>query len=232
MILLVSSTSSLPSSNPPDPTRLQMLEGTSESQPASPALSRLADFGRARVRPRIILHCLPSKIEKNIIRKCQKMSSPWWKNTFYVWFFYFTQISWWYRRAGSWQLWLRSARREGDDGGRSFGMNRYHPCLWIRHPITWPLITAGASLKKKKKMIKTFFFFQRFVSLHWMWRPYAEPLPHYSRQPGQRHLYAAVMKTAQRPREKATVKWERRGKKTGGVLRKEGQSWKWNTEKK
>lgn len=146
MILLVSSTSSLPSSNPPDPTRLQMLEGASESQPASPALSRLADFGRARVRPRIILHCLPSKIEKNIIRKCQKMSSPWWKNTFYVWFFYFTQISWWYRRAGSWQLWLRSARREGDDGGRSFGMNRYHPCLWIRHPITWPLITAGASL--------------------------------------------------------------------------------------
>lgn len=72
--------------------------------------------------------------------------------------FFFTQISWWYRRAGSWQLWLRSARREGDDGGRSFGMNRYHPCLWIRHPITWPLITAGASLKKKKKMIKTFFF--------------------------------------------------------------------------
>lgn len=46
-----------------------------------------------------------------------------------------------------------------------------------------------------------------------MWRPYAEPVPHYSRQPGRRHLYAAVMKTAQRPREKATVKWERREKK-------------------
>lgn len=40
------------------------------------------------------------------------------------------------------------------------------------------------------------------------WCPYAEPLPHYSRHSGQQQLYAVVMKTPQRPREKATMKKE------------------------
>lgn len=48
------------------------------------------------------------------------------------------------------------------------------------------------------------------VSLSLNWRPYAEPVPHYSRQPGLQHLYAVVMKSPQRPREKGTVKWEER----------------------
>lgn len=159
MILLVSSTSSLPSSNPPDPTRLQMLEGTSESQPASPALSRLADFGRARVRPRIILHCLPSKIEKNIIRKCQKMSSPWWKNTFYVWFFFFypnklvVQTSRFLtvmtEERATWRRWRREELR--NESLSSVFVNPTPNHLTSHYRGSFPL-------KKKKKMIKTFFF--------------------------------------------------------------------------
>lgn len=41
------------------------------------------------------------------------------------------------------------------------------------------------------------------------WCPYAEAAPHYSRNSGQQHLYAVVMKTPQRPREKATIKGEK-----------------------
>lgn len=58
--------------------------------------------------------------------------------------------------------------------------------------------------------------------------PYAEPFPHYSGRSGRQHLYAVVMKTAQRPSEKATLKWEER-KHSRSVW--EGRSALWANKK-
>lgn len=97
------------------------------------------------------------------------------------------------------------------EGGASGGFKK---CLnkssvfWAHHQITWPLITL-VTLDGRIPLRKYSNIFNGSDSAL-LWCPYVEPLPHYSRQSRQQHLDAVVMKTPQRPREKATVEWEER----------------------
>ena len=158
------------------------------------------------------------------------MPSPWWENTFYVWFFLIFFTGGTDEQVLDSYEWGAHDMKAMTEGGASEWITIIRVCesdtQSLDLSLPWEL-----PFKKKKKWLKHFFFPAVCKSALNV-ASICRACPSLQQAAGAAASICCGNEDGTEAKGKGYRQVGEEGKKTGGVLRKEGQSWKWNTEKK